>query len=159
VAHDPDHGPVSGRDLGSAFKWAIVLNATYVSIEAAAGLTIGSLALLADAAHNLTDAAGVLKSALGLSLDGVPASLDRAVDHWLSVRPGVVAVHDHHIWSLSTTSIALTAHLVMPDGCPGDDFLDRLAHELEDTFGISHTTLQIETGDGPECRLAPAEIV
>ena len=103
---------------------------------------------------------GLLKSALGLSLDGVPASLDRrSVDDWLRTRPGIAAVHDLHIWSLSTTSIALTGHLVMPNGCPGDAFLDRLAHELEETFGIAHATLQVETGSGDQCRLAPAEVI
>jgi hypothetical protein len=59
MIHDHAHEPTA-RDLGSAFKWAVLLNVSYVLIEAAAGLTLGSLALLADAAHKLTDVAGLL---------------------------------------------------------------------------------------------------
>jgi cobalt-zinc-cadmium efflux system protein len=103
---------------------------------------------------------GLLRSSFGLALDAVPGSVDRqAVDEWLRSRPGVAVVHDLHVWSLSTTSIALTAHLVMPDGHPGDAFLDQVADDLEDRFGVAHSTLQIETGDGTECRFASAEVV
>lgn len=103
---------------------------------------------------------GLLRSSFGLALDAVPGSVDRQpVDEWLRSRPGVAVVHDLHVWSLSTTSIALTAHLVMPDGHPGDAFLDQVADDLEDRFGVAHSTLQIETGDGTECRFASAEVV
>lgn len=95
-----------------------------------------------------------------MSLDAVPDSVDRQeVTEWLQARPGVDAVHDLHIWSLSTTSVALTAHLVMPKGHSGDAFLDQLAHDLNDSFGIAHATLQVEIGDSAECRLAPANVV
>jgi cobalt-zinc-cadmium efflux system protein len=297
-AHDHDHGaPV---DLGPAFKWAVALNVGYIVVEVAAGLAVGSLALLADAAHNVTDVAGLLiawgaavaaklppserftygfgrstimaalanavallvgvgavlweavqrlgepvavpalpillvaalgilvnggtallfaqarksdlnaegaflnmaadaavslgvvlaaagmlvtgwywldplaaimvslvialstwrllKSALALSLDAVPAAIDRvAVETRLSALPGVSSVHDLHIWSLSTTRTALTAHLVMPEGCPGDAFLATAAEAMEHEFGIAHVTLQVECGDGEACRLAPAD--
>ena len=60
-----------------------------------------------------------LKSALHLSLDGIPEGVDLSViGAWLRALPGVVDLHDLHIWALSTTSNALTVHLVMPDGCP-----------------------------------------
>ncbi|MBN8968139.1 MAG: cation transporter [Rhizobiales bacterium] len=302
MTHDHTRGAAAVRDLGSAFKWAVILNLGYVLIEAAAGFVVGSLALLADAAHNLTDVAGLLiawgaavaarkpptdrftyglgrstilaalanaiailvgvgaviwesihrfsdpvavpalpvlvvavvgiainagtallfrrdrhddlnaegaflhmaadaavsagvvlsagamlatgwlwldplaailvsfviawtafgllKASIGLSMDGVPRSVDKqAVDEWLRSRPGVTTVHDLHIWSLSTTSTALTAHLVMPSGHPGDVFLDQLADEIEDHFGIAHATLQIETGGNAECRLAQAGVI
>jgi len=289
------------RDLGSAFKWAVVLNVGYLILEAAAGFASGSLALLADAAHNLTDVGGLLiawgavvvakrpptggftyglgrstilaaltnavailvgvgavvweavrrfgesvevpaltvllaasvgiavnagtallfqkdrahdlnaegaflhmaadaavslgvvvaavvmmttgwawvdpltailvsiaiastayglfKSSLRLTLDAVRAGVDQEeVRRWLLIRPGVTEVHDLHVWALSTTMVALTAHLVMPDGHPGDGFLDDVATELSKRFGIAHTALQIELGDGPECRLAPAAV-
>jgi cobalt-zinc-cadmium efflux system protein len=58
----------------------------------------------------------------------------------------VVTVHDLHIWPMGTTDTALTAHLVMPDGHPGDAALAALAHDLEHRFGIDHATIQIETG-------------
>jgi cobalt-zinc-cadmium efflux system protein len=100
----------------------------------------------------------LLKSALALSLDAVPAGIDRAaVEARLRALTGVSSVHDLHIWSLSTTRTALTAHLVMPGGCPGDAFLEAVAEALEDDFGIGHVTLQVECGDGDSCRLAPAD--
>ena len=99
---------------------------------------------------------GLFKSALHLSLSGVPENIEIAdVESWLRGRPGVSDVHDLHVWPLSTTSVALTAHLVMPEGHTGDSFLDELADELEHSFGIAHSTLQIERGNGPDCRLAP----
>jgi cobalt-zinc-cadmium efflux system protein len=292
-----DYHPTAGHDLGPAFTWAVALNVGYVLLEAGAGFAIGSLALLADAAHNLTDVAGLLvawgaaaaarrppsgrftygygrstilaalanaiaillgvgavvwesvhrfwqpvavaavpvlvvaavgiavnagtamlfnaerhhdlnargaflhmaadaavsagvvlaalamlatgwfwldplaailvsaviawtafdllRASLRLSLDAVPESVDRAaVAAWLRARPGVDAVHDLHIWALSTTATALTAHLVMPGGFPGDAFLEEVAEGLEQRFGIAHATLQIEDGSGAVCRLA-----
>jgi cobalt-zinc-cadmium efflux system protein len=103
---------------------------------------------------------GLLWSSFGLALDAVPASVDRqAVVAWLETCPGVSAVHDLHIWALSTTATAITAHLVMPEGHPGDAFLDQIADELKDRFGIGHATLQVEIGDAAECRLAPKNVV
>ena len=65
---------------------------------------------------------------------------------YLASLPGVSAVHDLHIWPMSTTETALTAHLVTPAGHPGDAFLHDLAHELEHRFSIDHATVQVETG-------------
>jgi len=88
---------------------------------------------------------GLLKSALRLTLDGVPASVDReAIRGWLEKQTGVEAVHDLHIWALSTTKNALTVHLVMPQGNPENGFLPHLAEELEEHFNIHHATIQIE---------------
>ena len=72
---------------------------------------------------------------------------------------GVAAVHDLHIWPLSTTRTALTVHLILPGGHPGDAFLHRIQDELEHHFQIQHATLQIELGDASSCRLAPEDIV
>jgi cobalt-zinc-cadmium efflux system protein len=103
---------------------------------------------------------GLFKSALHMSLSGVPDKIEFAhVEEWLRARPGVTAVHDLHVWPLSTTATALTAHLVMPSGHPGDAALDQLSAELRKEFGIAHATFQIEIGDGPECHLSPKEIV
>ncbi len=302
LAHNHVHGfAATPVDLGAAFKWAVTLNTVYVVAEATAGFVSGSLALLADAAHNLTDVAGLLiawgaaiaakrpptekytygfgrstilaalinaiailvgagaviweavhrlsqpidipaqaviivallgvavnggtallfraerksdlnaegaflhmaadaavslgvvasavimlftgrtwidplaailvsivicwsaygllKSSLTVTLDAVPASIDqRAVSKWLAELNGVSEVHDLHVWALSTTSNALTTHLVMPAGRPGDVFLDHVAEELREHFGIGHAALQIELGDGTPCRLAPAGV-
>ena len=88
---------------------------------------------------------GLFRGSLHLLFDGVPESVVLAeVDELLRALPGVEDVHDLHVWAMSTTGIALTAHLVMPDGHPGDAFLERIAHELHQQFHITHPTIQIE---------------
>ncbi|MEI6643927.1 MAG: cation diffusion facilitator family transporter [Novosphingobium sp.] len=100
---------------------------------------------------------GLLKDSLKMGLHGVPASVDgHAVRHYLAGLPGVSAVHDLHIWPMSTTETAMTAHLVIPAGHPGDAFLTSLAHTLEHDFSICHSTVQIETSDHAGHACAPA---
>jgi cobalt-zinc-cadmium efflux system protein len=103
----------------------------------------------------------LLWHALELALDTVPRGVDhRAVRAYLAGLPGVVEVHDLHIWALSTTETALTAHLVKPGAQVDDDWLHEVAHELHDRFGIAHATIQVETGQGTRgCRLAPDQVV
>ncbi|MBO9601741.1 MAG: cation transporter [Novosphingobium sp.] len=94
---------------------------------------------------------GLLKDSIKMGLHAVPEGIDEAeVRSWLASLPGVEAVHDMHIWPMSTTENAFTAHLVLPAGYPGDGFLREIALELEHRFGIHHATVQIETG-GAEC--------
>ncbi|NLR37950.1 cation diffusion facilitator family transporter [Novosphingobium sp. ERW19] len=103
---------------------------------------------------------GLLKDSLRMSLHAVPPGIDeRKVRHFLNSLSGVEAVHDLHIWPMSTTETALTAHLVMPGGHPGDSFLHKLAHELDHDFGIGHATVQVETIDGHECALLHDNVV
>lgn len=103
---------------------------------------------------------GLLKDSLRMSLHAVPPGIDeRKVRHFLNSLSGVEAVHDLHIWPMSTTETALTAHLVMPGGHPGDSFLHQLAHELDHDFGIGHATVQVETIDGHECALLHDNVV
>lgn len=88
---------------------------------------------------------GLFRQSLHLLFDGVPESVVLAeVDTLLRALPGVTDVHDLHVWAMSTTDIALTAHLVMPGGHPGDAFLERVARELHESFHITHPTIQIE---------------
>lgn len=90
----------------------------------------------------------LLRDSLNLALDAVPEGIEpQAVRTYLSELSGVVGVHDLHIWAMSTTETALTAHLVMLTGNPGDGFLSRISMELHDNFGIEHSTIQIETGN------------
>ncbi|MGD9664391.1 MAG: cation diffusion facilitator family transporter [Novosphingobium sp.] len=90
---------------------------------------------------------GLLKDSLAMGLNAVPNGIDRdAVQAMLAAQPGVCAVHHIHIWPMSTTETALTAHLVMPGGHPGDTFLHDLAHALEHQHAIGHVTLQVELG-------------
>jgi cobalt-zinc-cadmium efflux system protein len=71
----------------------------------------------------------------------------------------VAAVHDLHIWPMSTTETALTCHCLMPGGHPGDAALGKLAHELHEHFGISHPTIQIELDTHTPCALEPDHVV
>ena len=95
---------------------------------------------------------GLLRDSVKLALLAVPDSIDEAaVRGYLAGLPGVAAVHDLHIWPMSTTETALTAHLVMPGGQPGDAFLHDIAHALEHDFHIGHATVQVETGIDEHC--------
>lgn len=88
---------------------------------------------------------GLLRDSVHLSLDAVPSSVNSsAVLEFLTRQSGVTDVHDLHIWALSTTSVALTAHLVVPDMSAGDTLLISLTPSLKRRFRIDHATLQIE---------------
>jgi cobalt-zinc-cadmium efflux system protein len=101
----------------------------------------------------------LLCESLNLVMDAVPAGIDPgAVEAYLAGLEGVQAVHDLHIWGMSTTEVALTAHLVMPQPPADDQFLHEVCHELHEHFEIGHATIQIEHGD-VECHLAPAHVV
>lgn len=100
----------------------------------------------------------LLRESLALAMDAAPKGIDpAAVRRWLEELPGVTEVHDLHIWAMSTTETAMTAHLTRPDAAGGDAFLHDASHGLQDRFGIGHATLQVETGG--DCRLAPADVV
>jgi cobalt-zinc-cadmium efflux system protein len=118
---------------------------------------------------------GVLREAMALAMDAVPGQVAHDdVQEWLAALPGVIEVHDLHIWGLSTSETALTAHLVYAGETPaggitgggitGGETADRRLHnvsrELQTRFGIGHTTLQIEThADAALCRLRPNHVV
>ncbi|OQA30041.1 MAG: Cadmium, cobalt and zinc/H(+)-K(+) antiporter [Betaproteobacteria bacterium ADurb.Bin341] len=87
----------------------------------------------------------LFRQSLHLLFDGVPASIElNEVRNYLCRLPGVAEVHDLHVWAMSSQETALTAHLVMPDGHPGDHFYQQTAATLHTRFGIAHPTLQIE---------------
>lgn len=104
---------------------------------------------------------GLLRDSINLALDKVPENLDATkVEALLAGMPGVQEVHDLHIWPLSTTEIALTAHLVRPHGVTDDAFIQAACEELREHFGINHATFQIEEGDPAHpCHLAPAHVI
>jgi cobalt-zinc-cadmium efflux system protein len=103
---------------------------------------------------------GLLRDSVGMSMAAVPPQIDpAAVRIFLSAQSGVVDLHDLHIWPMSTTENALTCHLVMPNGHPGDAFLHELCNDLAQRFKINHTTVQIEVDPHISCALAPDEVV
>lgn len=91
---------------------------------------------------------GLLRDSLNLAVDAVPRNVDPdAVREYLTGLPGVIALHDLHIWPMSTTDTALTAHLVMDVFPDSDHFLIDVAHDLQDRFAINHPTIQMERHD------------
>jgi cobalt-zinc-cadmium efflux system protein len=102
----------------------------------------------------------LLGDSITMSLNAVPSGLQaQEVGAFLSAATGVHGIHDLHIWSMSTTETALTAHLVMPGGHPGDPFLVDLSEKLNERFGIGHATFQVETDPHTACPLEPDQVV
>lgn len=95
---------------------------------------------------------GLFKETLNLSLDGVPKKIDFSkVAEFLHQIPGVTKAHDLHIWALSTSSNALTVHLIRPKGLLSSEERKILSQELKQRFHIDHTTIQVETHEEPDC--------
>jgi cobalt-zinc-cadmium efflux system protein len=98
---------------------------------------------------------GLLRDSFAMSMQAVPPGIEpEAVRQHLIAVPGVSAIHDLHIWPMSTTEVALTCHLTMPEGPPGDAFLHEAANALQERFRIDHVTLQIETNLDGACPLS-----
>ena len=117
-----------------------------LSLLIAAVIVIGTWALLRDS--------------VDLVLDAAPRGMDvEAVRAWLLARPGVSEVHDLHVWAMSTTETAMTAHVTRPDNTDSDEFLHATGDGLAVKFGIGHATLQVETGHSAPCRLANAHAI
>ena len=154
---------VKGAFLHMAADAAVSLGV----VLAAAGMIysgwtwIDPLMSLAIAAVIIASTWGLLRDSLNLSLHAVPPRIDAdVVRGYFSGLAGVGEIHDLHIWGMSTTDTALTVHLVMPAGHPGDRFIAEIAEELHARFGIGHATIQVECGDGLHpCPLAPDNVV
>jgi cobalt-zinc-cadmium efflux system protein len=131
---------------------ALILLTGWLWLDPLAGLGIGIVIVVTTW--------GLLRESIDLAMDAVPGGVahDDVQDYLASV-PGVLEVHDLHIWGLSTTQTALTAHLVCADASDENRLHDVTA-ELRDRFGIGHATLQIETdADAELCRLRPHDVV
>lgn len=127
----------AGVSLGVVFAGLLITFTNWLWIDPAISLlivlviTLGTWSLLKDSFH--------------LSMDAVPKRIDlREVGNYLKSIKGVTEVHDLHVWAMSTTEIALTAHLVIPDEAKDDYFLKKICGELHSRFGIEHSTIQIE---------------
>jgi cobalt-zinc-cadmium efflux system protein len=139
--------------LGVAASGLVVLATGWTRLD--------PLVSLALAATILVGTWSLLRHSLDLVLDAVPREVDpTAVRTYLAALPGVREVHDLHIWAMSTTETALTAHLVVDPSAYPARFLGDACHTLHDRFAIEHATLQVETDELPgACRLAPEEAV
>lgn len=103
---------------------------------------------------------GLLRDSVNMALHAAPPGIDpdEIAEHLNSV-PGVAAIHDLHIWPMSTTETALTVHLFVPAGYPGDGFVADVARQMKEQFGIGHVTIQIETDADTACALEPPHVV
>ncbi|HEX5502947.1 MAG TPA: cation diffusion facilitator family transporter [Thermomicrobiales bacterium] len=142
----------AGVSLGVAVSAAVVLLTGWDWLDPAVSLAIVAVILVGTW--------GLLRDSLNLALDAVPAEIDTAaVRAYLAGLPRVADVHDLHIWAMSTTETALTAHLVLPDTTPDDALLAHIGDALHERFGIEHATIQVESGDAAfacSCSLLPA---
>jgi len=157
--------------FASGSKSDINIRGAYLHMAADAavslGVVIGALAIMAtgwvwiDPVISLVIGAvivagtwNLLRDSIAMSLNAVPRWVDAdAVRNFLAAQAGVSSLHDLHIWPMSTTEFALTCHLVIPEGSPGDAYLAEISHSLHERFGIGHATIQIET-DAACCKLA-----
>lgn len=102
---------------------------------------------------------GLLRDSINLALDAVPEGIDtKKITEYLQGQPSCVEVHDRHVWGMSTTETALTAHVIMERAVCDDALLANIAKELHEKFGLEHATLQVEVGDPNypcRCRLMP----
>jgi cobalt-zinc-cadmium efflux system protein len=143
----------AGVSLGVAIAGAGILFTGWLWLDPAVSLLI--------VATIFAGTWGLLRDSVKLALQAAPENVDPAqVRRYLNGLSGVTEVHDLHIWAMSTTETALTAHLVIPAGHPGDEFLAQVVREIEHQFHIGHATLQIETGTAENpCALAPDHVV
>jgi cobalt-zinc-cadmium efflux system protein len=103
---------------------------------------------------------GLLRESVGMALDAAPVGVKvEEVRAFLRGQPGVAGVHDLHVWSMSTTETALTCHCLLPGGHPGDEFLVRIAGELQERFRIGHSTIQVEVDPRVVCALETDRVV
>jgi cobalt-zinc-cadmium efflux system protein len=129
--------------LGVVISGAIILETGWLWVDPLVSLVI--VVVIVIGTWRLLHESGTL------ALHAAPLHIDTAeVRNYLAGLEGVTEVHDLHIWAMSTTGVAMSAHLLMPSGHPGDAFLRHITQELEQRFDIHHATLQIEIGDESE---------
>jgi len=127
--------------LGVVASGALIFFLGYNWIDPVISLVIAGVILLSTW--------GLLRDSLNLAVDAVPRNVDPdAVREFLSSLPGVREIHDLHIWAMSTTDTALTAHIVMDAFPDSDQYLDEVARVLQERFSINHPTIQLERHDG-----------
>ena len=139
--------------LGVVIAGAVILWTGWLWLDPAISLVISAVIVVGTWS--------LLRDSVNLSLDAVPPRVEREkIAAFLRGLPGVTEVHDLHIWGMSTTETALTAHLVRPNASIDDDLLRHACEELREHFQIDHATIQVEDGRGAHpCALQPDEVV
>lgn len=141
----------AGVSLGVVASGFVMSRTSWLWLDPAVSLAIGAVIVWGTWS--------LLRESLSLAMDAVPEGVGfPEVEAYLQALPGITAVHDLHIWAMSTTEIALTVHLVKPDAEVDDALLQRINRELHERFHIEHTTIQLEREDG-RCAQAPASVV
>jgi cobalt-zinc-cadmium efflux system protein len=137
--------------LGVAVAGVVVLYTGWAWVDPAMSIVL--------AVTILAGTWSLMRGSLDLMLDAVPEGIDpAAVRGFLAALPGVVEIHDLHIWAMSTTETALTAHLVMPHAANAPTFLADACKAIHERFGIDHATLQVDHEEAPHpCRLSAGE--
>ena len=127
----------AGVSAGVVLAGVVILSTGWLWIDPAVSLIITAIIL--------AGTWGLLRDSFNLALDAVPTGIDpEAVKSYLSDLPGVKGVHDFHIWAMSTSETALTAHLLKPDADDDDTLIEQASRELHERFGIDHITIQWE---------------
>ncbi len=139
--------------LGVVVAGGVILFTGWTWLDPAVSLVIGGMIIIG--------AWSLMRESLELAMQAAPRSVDpEQVLTYLRGLPGVSEVHDLHIWGMSTTETALTAHLVRPGGGLDDSLLRKACADLRARFSVHHATLQVEAGlDDHPCELAPAHVV
>ncbi len=137
--------------LGVALSGLIILATGWYWVDPAMSLVVVVVVLFGTW--------GLLRESVRLALGAVPEQVDtQAIERYLTCLPGVEDIHDLHIWALSTTENSMTVHLVMPQGHPGDAFVDQIVACLGQDHGVHHATIQIDLGTSEhQCALDHAK--
>lgn len=138
---------------GTALAGAVILWTGWNWVDPAVSLAVSAVIIIGTWS--------LLRDSVNLSLDAVPDAIDLVeVETYLRALPGIAAIHDLHVWGLSTTDTALTVHLVRQNGAGGEALLPHIAEEVRERFGIGHATIQLETLEAAEaCRLRPDHVI
>ena len=143
----------AGVSLGVVIGGMAIMTTGWLWLDPTISLVISAIILISTL--------GLFRDSVNLALDSVPDNIDpMAVESYLTGLPDVAKIHDLHIWAMSTTEVALTVHLVVPQLWADDSFVHRISHCLHDRFGIDHATLQIERSEEEAfCKQARPESV
>jgi cobalt-zinc-cadmium efflux system protein len=138
--------------LGVVIAGGVILSTGWTRLDPIVSLVVAGVILLGTWS--------LLRESVSMAMDAVPSGVNLdEVSKFISQQAGVATIHDLHIWPISTTETALTCHCVMPGGHPGDQAIARLCHDLQDRFGIAHSTIQIEIDESVACQLEPRHVV